>query len=378
MATVKRDALLSALLAAKEVDQQVGLFVDAENLCLKAAKRDLCVSIRIPCNGGYKRTKALILNVSGLPAFLKNYKKDEVEFSIEEGNFVKFDEFEMSGKDENEYPIFADECLGRLAAEISMKGLEKALRETYFPFYDKKSANWKYLSGGWLELEAEKGILVIGTDAKRIAFRRLEGKVFENFKLIIPWQTLTILRMLMKGKEDGLLRVFVLTAGTDDKDASPIKIWFDWPGGTLESYLVSAVYPDWRKIVPTYDGCKIWKVKRVELMNAFKCIKASIPLKEEDLTVSFRFSDGVLSLVAKSYGMIRLTLPVVDGKDSGEFRLRSKFVLGYLKSLPRQDEFVEIRFVDNDKPVGWFRVGSKDPDYVLAQVSPDQIHRRKS
>lgn len=256
--------------------------------------------------------------------------------SDDRGTLIRGDrsEFRLPGENPEEFPVVAA-FQESSYHEVPARLFRELIRRTVFAT-DVESTRFA-LGGVLLEFEKDK-LSAVATDGRRLAHMEgpahsVGGHESQDQATIVPSKAMQLLERTIG---DATSEVCVA--------AKPNSVLVKNERTTIYSSLVQGKYPKWRDVFPRRDG-----TQRVELpvgLMHSSVRQAAITTNEESRGVTFRFADGVLTLISRTanLGQSRVELPIAFEAEPISISLDPRYVADFLRVLDPEKTFtMELR-----------------------------------
>lgn len=239
--------------------------------------------------------------------------------------------------DPDAYPDLKWSGQGAIDA-IPASGLRDALAFTA-PAIGSEETRY-YLCGASFQRDRKGTSLVVATNGHQLAAvpfgtnRWIDGK-------IVPCQTVSALLKMVEP-----LRV--------ERLPSEAHIRFAWAGMTLTTKLIEGTFPDWQRVVPSYQGMPSITFDRKELVTAlFRVGAIGARRGGPCATLAYDALGATISAVHADFGTGRefLTKAVVANVGAEQtVSFRSDYMITLLRNFARHDR-VRLDIIDANSPM---------------------------
>ncbi len=167
--------------------------------------------------------------------------------------------WKLEAKNPADFPTFPAWRGEQIGCRIFAPVLSAALENTY-----KSMANddTRYYLNGAVFFKNENGQLqILATDGHTLRSQDTNVNIPDFNQVIVPRKVLTILRALLKSTRVGI-----------EVTISSNRIDFEYDGRTLTSEIVDGNYPQWQRVVPTFNSGSNFQVDQEAMLAAVKNI----------------------------------------------------------------------------------------------------------
>ncbi len=250
---------------------------------------DLTVSLQEAVSADVARAGSIVVQAKKIFEIARQLPEEKVTVETLDGNWLRLSSghamFKIVGLPPEEFPPMPEydaSCL----SEIDFGALRSAFGKIIASMCENDAR--KYLNGGLIEFDPEKGAIFVSTDSHRLSYKvadvgyKQEGE--KPVQLIIPKKSIDEIMRLFSDDE-------TVQMGLDRR-----RLLFKSDRLTFLSTLIDADYPDYRAVIP-----KSWsfraKVSREGLDSVLK--RVSVCSDPRTHRVRFFFKDGAIVLVGE-------------------------------------------------------------------------------
>jgi DNA polymerase III subunit beta len=336
-----REQLLSAFQTAAAVAPSRSPKPVLQNVKIEAGKEatvllatDLEVGIRIKVLGlEVEAPGSALLPIARVGAILRESSSDS-KLLIEtnqQGTVIKGErsEFKLPAENPDEFPsvaAFSDAKYHEVPARL----FRELVRRTLFATDNESS---RYALGGVLVEMAEKRIIAVGTDGRRLA--KMEGPATSvgghsnaDMMTIIPARAMQLMERAFTDADE---QVQIAARAND--------VLVRTPRVTIYSRLVEGRFPKWRDVFPQRQDVQKIELPVGPFYGAVR--QAAIVTSEESRGVDFTFAEGMCVLAARAaeVGQSHVELPVSYNGPSVSITLDPRYLSDFLKVLDPEKTF---------------------------------------
>lgn len=217
------------------------------------------------------------------------------------------------------------------------KVFRELIRRTIFATDEE---NTRYTLGGTSIEFAEKGVIAVATDGRRLAFQEAVAEAVNEHVAagvaIFPPKSLHLIeRSLGEGAEPVQIAVSANRAQMRSK------------GAVVFTRLIEGRFPNWRKIIPNTEGKSRIDIPAGVLLGAVR--QAAIVASEKQPGVMFSLTSGKLELHAQGaeIGDSRIEVPITYTGEPKDIRLDPRFVIDFLRVL-EGEKSIAVYISQND------------------------------
>ncbi|MDX1961535.1 MAG: DNA polymerase III subunit beta [Pirellulales bacterium] len=324
---------------------------------------DLEVGVRIRVSGlTVDQPGETVLPIARFRNVLADSHDDELELSVTDSGALvkgKSSRIKLATESVAEFPSIADFAESRYH-QVPCRVMRELIRRTVYAT-DNESSRYA-LGGVLLELTAEK-VTAVGTDGRRLA--KMEGPASavgeqpaSDQPTIVPTRALQVIERAIGDEGD-----IKLAARGNDLVVCSEKI-------TLITRLVEGRFPRWRDVFPHRPSAPRIELPAGALADSVK--QAAIVTSDESRGVSFRFTEGKLSLQASTAQVGEADVEQVISYSGPELKisLDPRYVLDFLKVLP-VEQIVTFELAEGVGPAVLFSDDGRY-SYVVMPLNRDR------
>lgn len=354
-ATCNRQKLLNAFQTAaaiiparspKPILQNVKLEVRKDETELLAT--DLEVGIRCKVFGVESAGPGeAVLPANKIISILRELTDEQITLESDAGTIVfrgERSEFKLPAASPDEFPD-----VPRFEAEkyhvVPAALLREMIRRTVFAT-DVEST--RYALGGVLFELDEKGIKLIATDGRRLAFMQADAQVHEGHSTqgstpVVPTKAMSLIERSLQGESTEVSLALV--------DNS---ILVRSEGSVISSVLLEGRFPRYQDVFPKATDTKIELVASPFLSVVRQ---AAIVTSDESRGVDFQFGKGLLTLKtsAADVGQSQIELPIAYDGENVEITFDPRYLIEFLRVLDPETT-VTAELIDHES-AAVFRTG---------------------
>ena len=309
----------------KEILQNIKIESAEDRVTLMGT--DMETGIRIDVEGvDVQQPGRALLPVARVGLILRESSDEQLSFETSGTETVvqgMHAEFKLPSANPDEYPNvvgFEEEAYHELPARL----FREMVRRTSFAT-DVDSSRYA-LGGVLMELVGDE-VLAVGTDGRRLACMRGQGKSVGGHQTsgnttIIPVKSLTLMERSIGDKEE---TVHIASRAND--------VLLRTSRCTVYSRLVEGRYPNWRQVLPKRDNSVKVDFNVGPFFTAIR--QAAIVADSETRGLDFEFGNGSLILSAKTanLGTSRIEFPINYTGDPIRMKLDFRYVSDFLRVL---------------------------------------------
>jgi DNA polymerase III subunit beta len=326
-------ALASRAVAVKAQIPVLGnILLKENNGTLEIGGTNLELSIRLVVTGKVDKGFEITVPARQLAEFVGGMPTGQINLSISEGKLIiKGERFkaELSGIAASEFPIVPKPS-GLESFKLSKEEWIKQLHKVVFAAGMDEAR--PVLTGVYIEIGEDNKIMV-ATDGYRLS--KMDFSVLEfngqPLKVLVPARTIEELFKLCSETDVLQLGVWVTTEAN--------QIIFKVGDIELVSRLIEGNFPDYRKIIPSMGGTKVWMDKE-SLIRAVKL--ASIFARSSSNVVKLKMGGESLYVSANSpqLGENEGEMEIRKEGDDLEMAFNFKYLLDFANHIP--DELIVL------------------------------------
>lgn len=367
--TVERDKLLTAFQtvapvvqarSVKPILQNIKMVVSGNGEQATLLGTDLEIGLQVNVSGLLvERPGQAILPLGRFGLILRESSDDQLVLEADDSGIIVQgirSKFRLPGEDPHEFPMLP-EFKSTKYFQIEAKALREVLRRTNFA---TDPDTQRFALGGVLLEFADNMVTAVGTDGRRMAVAQAPAEAVGGAEstegtTIVPSKAVTLLERALGDSEGTVKLAFT---GNDVLVSSERAI--------MNARLLEGRFPRWRDVLPDSAGLHTVETPIGPIYAAVR--QAKIVTTEESIGVSFRFSEGSLTLSATAMGESQVELPLAYTGPDIAITLNPDFLTEFFRVLD-SNKTVTISLRDGDSAALW----STDDGYryVVMPLSRD-------
>lgn len=272
---------------------------------------------------------AILVKAKTFSNIISKLPQEKLELLVDENQKViikseKVD-FDIHGTNTNEYPVFPT-IDGGATFTLKVAELLDLIKHTIFSVsFDETK---QFLNG--ILVENKEGFLnFVATDGYRLALKKREFSLSENFSVIAPFKAINELNKIIQSLDPE--REIEITV-------SNTQIAFKMKDFLLVSRVIQGQFPDYGQVIPSETKI-VYSVPRKALQDA--CERASIIASASNNVVRLKFENETLTLQAnaKELGDFKESCDIsrVMGEGNFEIAFNVRLMLDVIKTLTTDD-----------------------------------------
>tara|TARA_B100000575_G_C23118228_1_gene646710 strand:- start:694 stop:1788 length:1095 start_codon:yes stop_codon:yes gene_type:complete len=261
------------------------VYMRCENNKLVLKSTDLEVELEFNCPANTVQEGEITIPSKKVADIVKELPEGTIEFEFNDDSSKmqvqsSTGKYNLATQVAGDFPDF-DTVPSDTVFSINSDNLTALIQKTSFAMANQ---DWRHYLNGCLIQKNMNEIIMVATDAHRLAVYKLEQTEEGEFSGIIPRKTIIeLMKILPKGNEE---IQFYINAN---------NIVFMYKNFTFKSKLVDGNYPDFTKVIPTGNGLEI-SLNRKSLIETLS--RVSVLSSEKFKGVKLKTKDGKLEVSA--------------------------------------------------------------------------------
>jgi len=237
---------------------------------------------------------------------------------------------------------------------VSSEDFKNMIQQTVFAVSDDET---RYFMNGVFFEKKDSSLIMVATDAKRLAFIRINAEMVPEFKaIIIPPKLLSL--VLKRASNEGQLFLAV----------SEKTIFIKFGMYTLSSVLIDGQFPNYQKVIPETQKYSV-VIKRTDVLDALR--RVSLFVEQKSRRAFFNLSENKLIISSEDteIGTAREEiLCAYEGPDA-IIALNYKCIEDPLKVIASDE--IEIMYTEKSRALTVRAVNTEDCFHILMPMTTD-------
>jgi DNA polymerase-3 subunit beta len=292
---IQKEAIQSALQGIQGIVDKKTTMPILSHFLLKVDKKasimatDLDIALKGPLKAEVLQKGSLCIPAKKLFEIAREVE-GEILLEAQDNNWIKVTSgkstFKLMGLPEADFPALPAVSKSE---ELSIKAdtIKDMIEKT---IYATGESDTRYTLNGllmhFIPKRKNMELKIVGTDGHRLSVIsvKMEGKVAEEKKLILPKKAAMELRKLIEGSSEDII-IYI----------NKNHIFFSIDGVTLTSRLIEGTYPNYEQVIPK-DNDKEVVVEKLSLLKALR--RTSIMSRERTNAVRLDLEEGKITLIS--------------------------------------------------------------------------------
>ncbi len=314
------------------------ILLEAKGKEITLSATDLTVSVQVSTPAIIKEEGTITLPAKRFFSLVREITAPEISIESFDSDVIISapggSHFRLHSIDKNEFPTFPELSGGELL-NIEPKELKRLFTKTSFA--TAKDDSRQVLNGVYIRIENNR-IISVGTDGKKLA--KMEALLLKPsssiHEMIIPLKAVDEFIRILENDETVSMTLM------DDKVA------IETGHVLLITKLLQGKYPDYERVIPSYDTIKVVSLHKDELVSLLK--QVSLFTSTENHSVKFTFQKGLVELEANNakVGEGKVNMPVDYAGDEIKIAFNPLYFIDILRHC--EEETVGLGITDSHNP----------------------------